>query len=170
MAKLNRRAVFEAMLRAASASLIELGLDRLGALLGVTAVLHTWTQTLDFHPHVHCIATGGGWSCHDQRWVEGKRRYLLPVRALGALFRGKLSHSLRALEHAAKLRLPDSGGQDDPQSFGNLMDRLYRRSWVVYAKRPFGGPEQVLRYLGRYASVLSPRLVQEFASARSRWA
>jgi len=152
IAKLNRRTVFEAMLRAASGALIELGLDqrRLGGLLGVTTVLHTWTRELVFHPHVHCIVTGGGFSVEADRWVPGHARYLFPVRVLGELFRGKLCDALSKLEHAGELRLPDTVGPRDPQAFDNLLRRLYRKPWVVYAKRPFGGPEQVLRYLGRY--------------------
>jgi hypothetical protein len=152
IARLNRRRVFEAMLQAAGASLVELGLDpkRLGALLGVTAVLHTWTRDLGFHPHVHCIVTGGGWAAGQERWVSAGRRYLLPVHALGALFRGKLLAVLGATHRAGTLRLPDEPGPRDPEAFDRLRARLGRVRWHVYAKRPFAGPEQVLRYLGRY--------------------
>ncbi len=150
VAKLNRRLVFDAIFAAASRTLIELGLDpkRLGALLGVTAVLHTWTRDLRFHPHVHCIVTGGGWSAAEQRWRSARANYLLPVRVLGALFRGKLLAALGAAHYAGRLRLPDRDG--DPEAFDRLCVALRRKSFVVYAKRPFGGAEQVLRYLGRY--------------------
>jgi len=152
IAKLNRRFVFDAMFASAGAALVELGMDpkRLGALLGVTCVLHTWTRDLRFHPHIHCIVTGGGWSAAQERWIGGREHYLLPVRVLGALFRGKLMAALSATHRAGKLRLPDEPGPRDPESFDHLRTALFRKPWIVYAKRPFGGPEQVLRYLGRY--------------------
>ena len=152
IAKLNRQLVFNALFQAASETLIELALDpkRLGARLGVTAVLHTWTRELDFHPHLHCIVTGGGFDAETGRWVAGNPRHLLPVRVLGVLFREKLLDSLSRLERANKLCLPEPPGQRDPQGFDRLMGQLHRKAWVVYAKRPFGGPEAVFRYLGRY--------------------
>jgi hypothetical protein len=152
IAKQNRQLVFNALFQAASETLLELALDpkRLGARLGVTAVLHTWTRELDFHPHLHCIVTGGGFDAETGRWVAGNPRHLLPVRVLGVLFREKLLDSLSRLERANKLRLPEPPGQRDPQGFDRLMGQLHRKAWVVYAKRPFGGPEAVFRYLGRY--------------------
>lgn len=152
MARINRRLVFDAMLAAAGETLVELGADpkRLGALLGATCVLHTWTRDLRFHPHVHCIVTGGGWSRAEQRWVPARERYLLPVRVLAALFRGKLLAALSVAHRAARLRLPDEPGPRDPQAWESLCAALFRKPWIAYAKRPFGGPEQVVRYLGRY--------------------
>jgi hypothetical protein len=152
IARNNRRLVFDAMLAAAGASLVELGADpkRLGALLGATCVLHTWTRDLRFHPHVHCVVTGGGWSATEQRWVAGRPRYLLSVHALGALFRGKLVAALQAAHRAGRLRLPRETEPCDPQFFERLRANLFQAPWVVYAKRPFGGPEQVFNYLGRY--------------------
>ena len=150
--KLNRRLVFDLLFETASATLLELGLDpkRLGALLGVTAVLHTWTRDLRWHPHLHCIVTGGGWSVSESRWLSGRARYLLPVKVLGALFRGKFLAALRCAYRAGQLRLPDEPGPRDPEAFARLLVTLHAKSWVVYAKRPFGGAEQVVRYLGRY--------------------
>jgi hypothetical protein len=149
IAKLNRRLVFDLLFDAASATLLELGLDpkRIGALLGITAVLHTWTRELRFHPHLHCIVTGGGWSLPEARWISGRARYLLPVRVLGALFRGKFLAALQLAQRGGRLRLP---GDPDPQAFEQLSAALHKKSWVVYAKRPFGGSEEVVRYLGRY--------------------
>jgi hypothetical protein len=130
----------------------ELGLDpkRLGGLLGVTAVLHTWRRDLAFHPHIHCIVTGGGWSAVEQRWLPARAGYLLPVAVLGALFRSKLLAALGAVHDAGKLRLPGEPGPVDPEGFARLCATLRRKRWHVYCKPPFGGPEQVLRYLGRY--------------------
>jgi hypothetical protein len=154
VAKLNRRRVFDLLMRTASATLLELGLDerRLGALLGVTSVLHTWTRELAFHPHVHCIVTGGGWAV-DGRWIEGDPRFLFPVHVLGALFRGKFLAGLSALHQRGELRLPGDAPEPrhrDPEAFERLCRSLPKKRWHVYAKPPFGGAEQVVRYLGRY--------------------
>ena len=114
----------------------------------MTAVLHTWTRELTYHPHLHCIVTGGGLTDDATEWRSCKRKFLLPVRVIGALFRGKLLAYLRdAYEHG---RLDLGPAEADPGAFAALLDRLYRTDWVVYAKRPFGGAEQVVRYLGRY--------------------
>jgi hypothetical protein len=152
IAKLNRRFVFNLLFETASATLLELGLDpkRIGGLLGVTAVLHTWKRDLGFHPHLHCIVTGGGWSLAQTRWITGRARHLLPVRVLGALFRGKVLAALRLAHRSGELRFPDEPGPRDPEAFDRLLGVLHRKSWVVYAKRPFDGSEPVVRYLGRY--------------------
>ena len=146
----NRQVVFDLLFSSASRTLLELGRDerRLGALLGVTAVLHTWTRDLRFHPHVHCIVTGGGLARGGDRWIASRRRYLFPVRVLSDLFRGKFLDALARAHEKGKLKLGD--GDLDGEAFGRLKEALYRRDWVVYAKRPFAGPEQVFRYLGRY--------------------
>ncbi len=151
LATYNRRQVFDLLFSAASATLLELGQDpkHLGAELGITMVLHTWARDLSFHPHVHAIVTGGGLSPDAERWVPARRRYLFPIEVMGALFRGKL---LAALDHAiarGDVKMP-GGAAADPEAWDRLRDRLHRIPWVVYAKRPFGGAEQVIRYLGRY--------------------
>jgi len=146
LAKANRATVFGLLLRCAAATLIELGHDpkRLGGELGITAVLHTWTQQLQFHPHAHCIVTGGAMSRDGDRWISAQPEYLFPVHVMGKLFRGKMLAALRRAERQGKLRV------HDPDRFAALVSRLYRKSWVVYCKRPFGGPEQVITYLGQY--------------------
>ena len=138
----SRDAVFDMLFASASQTLLALGRDpkRLGAELGVTMVLHTWTRELHFHPHVHAIVTGGGLSDDDDaRWVRTRKDFLFPVRVMGALFRGKM---LAAFERAHARGHIDLAGVD--------LRILRSKSWIVYAKRPFGGPEQVIRYLGRY--------------------
>ncbi len=118
----------------------------LGAQIGVTAVLHTWTQTLRYHPHVHCIVPGGGLDPSGPRWVAARENFFLAVRVLSTVFRAKL---LAALEHAiasGKIKSPVHSGADA----ANLLRRAARKKWVVYCKRPFAGPQQVLAYLGRY--------------------
>lgn len=145
LAACNPREVYGLLLAAASQTLLELGRDekRLGAELGITVVLHTWTRQLGLHPHVHCLVTGGGLSLDGTRWIEARQRYLFAVDVIGALFRGKFLAGLRRLHQRGKLRLV---GDD----FDGLIESLYRQKWVVYAKRPMGGPEQVIKYLGRY--------------------
>ena len=148
-ARLNRRLVFGLLLESAAATLVELGLDpkRLGGLLGVTAVLHTWSRELGFHPHVHCIVTAGAFRTDGDQWIGGSARFLFPVHVLGSLFRGKVLAGLRKARAAGDLHLGDDTGD---RRFNATIDKLYRTSWVAYAKRPFGGAEHVLRYLGRY--------------------
>ncbi len=136
---------------AASQTLLDLGRDpkRLGARLGITAVLHTWTRDLRMHPHLHCIVTGGGLAPDDQRWIEAEQDYLFPVRVLSSLFKGKLLDALKQSHRRGELRLPGDM-RDAGNAFNELMSALYVKDWVVYAKRPFGGPIQVFQYLGRY--------------------
>jgi hypothetical protein len=149
----NRRVVYDLLFRAASQTLLELAADprRLGAQIGFTAVLHTWGQNLLFHPHLHCVVTGGGLSPDGSRWVAGRKDYFLPVRVLGQLFRGKFLAGLKAAYQTGKLTLAGSVARlRDPRQFRRLLTALYRQRWVVYAKPPFGGAQQVYRYLGRY--------------------
>lgn len=149
----NRRALYNLLFRAASETLLQLAADpkRLGAQIGATAVLHTWGQNLLFHPHLHCVVTGGGLSPDGQRWVVGREDYFLPVRVLGELFRGKFLAGLKKAYRAGQLTLAGSvESLSDPTEFRKLLGTLYRQRWVVYAKPPFGGAEQVYRYLGRY--------------------
>jgi hypothetical protein len=145
----NRRVIFDLLFSSASRTLLELGRDeqRLGALLGVTAVLHTWTRDLRWHPHLHCIVTGGGLAPDGALWIPCRQRYLFPVRVLSELFRGKF---LDALARAHERDELESGDSRERESFGRLKDALHRKDWVVYAKRPFAGPAQVFKYLGRY--------------------
>ncbi len=171
----NRSLVFELLMKAAADSLLELGRDPkwLGApaQLGITAVLHTWTRELAFHPHVHCIVTGGGLAIDGSRWVAASGEFLFPVRVLAALFRGKVLDGLARARRDGKLRL---GPEDEGRAAARRSDALHRASWIVYAKRPFGGPEQVYRYLGRYThrvAISNSRLVSatnEIVTFRTR--
>jgi hypothetical protein len=145
LALLNRERFFKALFQAVSRTLLTLANDErhLGAIIGITTVLHTWTRDLRFHPHVHCIVTGGGLAVGGKRWIPTRRGFLFPVRVLSRLFRGKL---LGALARAIDVKALELGDVDFPR----LRRQLRSREWVVYSKRPFGGPEHVLRYLGRY--------------------
>jgi hypothetical protein len=142
------------LFQAASQTLLVLAADpkRLGAQIGVTAILHTWGQNLSFHPHLHCVVTGGGLSAEGDRWIAARRGYFLPVKVLGKLFRGKFLAGIRAAWAAGELTFGGSvAALAEPAAFRRWLDGLYRQDWVVYAKRPFGGAEQVFRYLGRYS-------------------
>jgi hypothetical protein len=127
----------------------------LGAKIGFSCVLHTWTQKLLFHPHIHCIVTGGGLHPDGQRWIAAKRGFLFPVRILGRVFRGKLLRKLELYLDHRSLRTAE------PDLHARLRAAA-RKNWVVYSKPPFAGPEQVLRYLGRYThrvAISNQRLV-----------
>jgi hypothetical protein len=114
---------------------------RLGAKIGFTAVLHTWTQTLLYHPHIHCIVPGGGISLAGDRWISTKPGFFLPVRVLSKVFRGKLLSKLEAASGRCSL---------GSQEILHLLGRASLKKWVVYSKPPVAGPDQVLEYLGRY--------------------
>lgn len=149
----NKRLSYKILFDAAAQTLQQIAADprRLGAQIAITAVLHTWGQSLRFHPHLHCVVTGGGLSPDGQRWVAGDESYFLPVRVLAKLYRGKF---LAAINDAYRQGQLDLGGEcaalADPAAWAAWRDQLYRKDWVVYAKPPFGGPEVVFRYLGRY--------------------
>jgi hypothetical protein len=160
LALANPKALYEALFTAAAATLREVAANpkRLGARLGVLAVLHTWGQNLHHHPHLHCVCTGGGLACIERgditrppRWVSCRPDFFLPVRVLGRLFRGKYLALLRDLAAHGQLRFPGKlTALADPKTFAAWLAPLFAKDWVVYAKRPFGGPAQVLKYLARY--------------------
>ena len=149
----NRRAVYGMLFRAASETLLTIARDpkHLGAEIGCLALLHTWGQNLLAHPHLHCVVPGGGLSSGGERWVSGRDGFFLPVRVLGRMFRGKfLALLLRAFE---KQQLEFHGRLLDlhhPKAWECWLEPLRNKHWVVYAKPPFGGPTQVLKYLARY--------------------
>ncbi|HUJ76698.1 MAG TPA: transposase, partial [bacterium] len=148
---LNPTRLYPLLFDCASQSLLQFGRHRLGGDLGITAVLHTWGQQLNHHPHLHCIVTGGALRADGLQWRSPKqRKFLFPVRALAALFRGKFLHGLKLMGDGSQpLRLPTAVPVSGPARRAWL-SALYAQRWVVYAKRPFGGPPQVLSYLAHY--------------------
>lgn len=136
------RLSYALLFEASAATLIDVCRRRLGATPGITAVLHTWTQLLLYHPHVHCIASGGGLSA-DGEWISSRPNFFLPVRVLAEVFRGKLLEAFEAALKAGRLHISEPLVRD-------LLRRAAAQDFVVYSKAPFAGPEQVLRYLGRY--------------------
>ena len=145
----NRARLYDLLLKSAAATLETLGHDPRWlpepAQLAITAVLHTWTRELHFHPHVHCLVSGGGLSLDGTRWIAAPPAFLFPVHVLGKLFRGKFLAGLATLLAAGQLE-----DDADDRAARRRRQRLYDHAWVVYAKRPFGGPQQVFRYLGHY--------------------
>jgi hypothetical protein len=143
----NRARLYALLLQSAAAALDTLARDPQwlteAAQLAITAVLHTWTRELLFHPHVHCLVSGGGLSRDGARWIAAPPDFLFPVHVLGKLFRGKFLAGLAELLAAGIL-----DDDADHRAARRRRQRLYEQSWVVYAKRPFGGPQQVFRYLG----------------------
>jgi len=152
--EVNKRAILDLLFRATAETLLEFGRNNLGAVPGITMVLHTWDQRLRAHFHVHCVITGGGLSLDGERWIKSHPRYLFPVRALGSVFRGKFLDGLRRLYDGGQLVLPAAvkaiAPLAVPACFYALLSKLRHKPWVVYSKAPFAGPQKLLDYLGRY--------------------
>jgi len=151
----NKKLIYTMLLRLSAETLIEVARNpsRLGAEIGFFSVLHTWTQQLEHHPHVHCVVPAGGLSLDHQRWVSANPRYrfFLPKWVLRKVFRGKVKDALK--KAFAKGEIGFYGKLQhlsEPEAFRAFIRELYREQWVVHCKRPFGGPEYVIRYLGRY--------------------
>ena len=149
----NKATVYAILFRAAAETLRIIAADpkHLGAEIGLVAVLHTWGQTLHYHPHVHCVVPGGGPSLDSTRWVSCRPGFFLPIHVLSSLFRRLFLDQLRTAFDAGELGFfGQLSGLAGPRAFARHLSQLRRVKWVVYAKPPFGGPEQVLAYLGRY--------------------
>ena len=148
----NQRLLYDLLFRAASETLLQIAADprHLGARIGVLAVLHTWSQNLRHHPHLHCLVPAGGLALDHSRWIASRPGFFLPVRVLSRLFRGKMLAFLQQAYKKGELRcLGTIANLAEPCQFRSLLRRLRSQEWVVYAKPPFGGPEHVLKYLAR---------------------
>ena len=149
----NKAIAYALLFEAAAATLKTIAADprHLGAEVGATMVLHTWGQTLTHHPHVHCIVPGGGLSPDGKTWIACRSGFILPVRVLSRLYRRLFLEKLSAAHRAGKLKFfNDLAPLADTKAFAAAMAPLRRTEWVVFAKKPFEGPEQVLTYLSRY--------------------
>jgi hypothetical protein len=162
----NKAVIYALLFRAAAETLRTIAADprHLGAEIGFVAVLHTWGQTLQHHPHIHCVVPGGGLAADGTRWMACRRGFFLPVRVLSRLYRRRFLEGLQAAFAAGTLRFSGVlAGLAAPRAFARRLAELRRLEWVVYAKRPFGGPEQVLAYLGRYThrvAIANRRLIR----------
>ncbi len=149
----NPRQIYSLLFQATSQTLRTIAADprHLGAEIGFLAVLHTWGQTLSFHPHLHCIVPGGGFGPDAQRWISCRPGFFLPVRVLSRYFRRVFLEALGELHRSGQLRLEGALARlQEPEAFQQWLEPARRSEWIVYAKPPFGGPEQVMAYLGRY--------------------
>jgi hypothetical protein len=176
LAQGNSRVIYRLLFRAAADTLLTFGRDprHLGGTIGVTAILHTWSQTLSQHLHVHCLVTGGALSRDRARWIRGRATFLFPVEALSVVFRAKYLAGLQHAFHAGQLTFAaGTAPLADTHDFAALLTQLRATPWVVYAKPPFGGPAQVLRYLGRYThrtAISNGRLISLVAGVVAfRW-
>jgi hypothetical protein len=164
------------LFRAATETLLEIAADprHLGARIGVLAVLHTWSQNLRHHPHLHCLVPAGGLALDHSRWVAARHGFFLPVRVLSRMFRGKLLAFLKQSYRSNQLCFPGTLAElSTPRAFHSLLGALRRLEWVVYSKPPFGGPEHVLKYLARYThrvAISNGRLLSlDNGQVRFRW-
>src|ERR1700680_451960 len=149
----NKKIVYDLLLRTSAETLLEIARDpkHLGAEIGFFSVLHSWNQKLQLHPHVHCVIPGVGLSPNRLHWIKTHYAFFLPVQVLGRVFRGKFVAALKRAFQDGQLHFHgDLKPLAQPKTFFAWLRPLFRKDWVVYAKRPFGGPEYVLRYLGRY--------------------
>jgi hypothetical protein len=172
----NKEVVYGILFQATAETLKTIAADpkHLGAEIGFFAVLHSWGQNLQFHPHLHCVVPGGGPSPDGQRWVSCGPKFFLPVKVLSRLFRRLFLESLQSAFHSGKLQFFAAvESLRDPHRFVQLVDQMKAREWVVYAKRPFAGPRQVLDYVGRYThrvAISNNRLVDiENEQIRFQW-
>jgi putative transposase/transposase-like zinc-binding protein len=139
----NQRPLLNLLFQAGAQTLLQFGRNRFGGQVGFTMILHTWDQTLRPHFHLHCLIAAGALAPDHTRWIPGEPTFLFPVHALSKVFRGKFLDGLRRLLQRDRLR-------SDHENLDRMLDELHGKRWVVYAKAPFAGPEQVLEYLGRY--------------------
>jgi len=149
----NKKIIYDLLFRASAETLLEVARDprRLGAEIGFFSVLHTWSQKLGLHPHVHCVIPAGGLSLEHTRWVKSRDHFFLPIKVLSRVFRGKFVAALQCAFREGHLRF--SGNLTllaQPKIFAAWLRPLFRKDWVIYSKPPFGGPQHVLQYLGRY--------------------
>ena len=172
----NKKVIYDLLFRTSAETLLEIARDpkHLGAEIGFFSVLHTWNQKLQLHPHVHCVVPAGGPSFDHSHWISSHNAFFLPVKVLGRVFRGKFVAALKRAFQDGQLDF--HGGLQplaQPKTFSSWLRTLFRKDWVVYSKRPFGGPQLVLQYLGRYThrvAVSNHRLVS-FADSKVtfRW-
>jgi hypothetical protein len=149
----NQAVVYDLLFACAAETLQTVAADprHLGAQLGFLSVLHTWGQNLQYHPHLHCVVPGGGLSPDRTAWVSCRPNFFLPVRVLSRVFRGKFLQRLQQARDRGQLEFHGAQAQlQEPAAWARWLQQAYGTEWVVYAKPPFGGPEQVLKYLARY--------------------
>jgi len=146
----NKKVIYDLLFRASAETLLEVARDpkHLGAEIGFFSVLHTWSQKLELHPHVHCVVPAGGLSTDHTHWIKTRYAFFLPVKVLSRIFRGKFVAALKRAFRDGQLQFHgDLTPLAQPKTFSSWLRPLFRKDWVVYSKRPFGGPQHVLHYL-----------------------
>jgi Putative transposase/Transposase zinc-binding domain len=149
----NKQVMYNLLFQASAETLLEIARDprHLGAEIGFFSVLHTWNQRLQHHPHIHCVLASGGLAPDHSRWISSHRSFFLPIKVLSRVFRGKFVAKLKTAFREARLEFHGTlTPLAEPRTFASWLRLLFPHDWVVYAKRPFGGPEHALRYLGAY--------------------
>jgi hypothetical protein len=145
--------MYNLLFQASAETLLEIARDprHLGAEIGFFSVLHTWNQRLQHHPHIHCVLAAGGLAPDHSRWISSHRSFFVPIKVLSRVFRGKFVAKLKTAFREGRLQFHGTLiPLAEPPTFASWLRLLFRHDWVVYAKRPFGGPEHALRYLGAY--------------------
>jgi len=172
----NKKILFSLLFDATAATLLEVAADpkRLGAEIGFFGILHTWGQTLQPHPHIHCVVPGGGLSMDRSRWISSRPNFFLPVKVLSRVFRGKFCDGLqRAFEAGQLAFFGECLPLADEKNFRRFLRTVFQHDWVVYSKPPFGGPDHVLQYLARYThrvAISNHRILSVTESeVRFRW-
>jgi hypothetical protein len=161
----NKAVIYDLLFKVSAETMLTIAADpkHLGARIGITAVLHTWGSALTHHPHLHMIVPGGGIAFDGKRWLSCRRGFFLPVRVLSRLFRRLFLNALTTAHAAGRLSFfGDHAHLADAQSFAASLAPLRKAEWVVYSKRPFGGPKAVLAYLSRYThrvAIANSRLI-----------
>jgi hypothetical protein len=175
LCQLNQTVLYNLLFRSSAAAMLEVAADpkHLGAEIGFISILHTWGQNLLLHPHIHCVVPAGGLTPDHQRWIHPKYAFFLPVKVLGRVCRRKFIRGLRRAFRQKKLHFSGADALATPKMFAAFVQALRRQHWVAYAKAAFGGPEAVLRYLGRYThrvAISNHRLVaHEGGQVTLRW-
>src|ERR1700751_5996210 len=172
----NKKVIYGLLPRASAETLLEVARNpgHLGAEIGFFSVLHTWNQKLQLHPHVHCVIPAGGLSLDRTHWIRSRPRFFLPIQVLRCVFRGKFVAGLKSAFQRKQLHLSGNlAFLAEPKIFASWLRPLFRKDWIVYSKPPFGGPEYVLHYLGRYThrvAISNHRLVSfEDGQVTFRW-
>jgi hypothetical protein len=172
----NEAELYNLLFRTVADTLLEVAAnpEHLGADIGFFGILHTWGQNLLFHPHIHCVIPGGGLSPDHSQWIHPRYSFFLPIKVLSKVFRGKFIDGLKRMHRAGRLTFAGSiQPMSEPKCFAAFLRTLFRQDWVVYAKPAFGGPEQVVRYLGRYThrvAISNHRLVSfDGSNVTFRW-
>lgn len=160
----NKKVFYNILYRSVSETLLQLGKDRrwLGGNIGFMAILHSWGQKLLEHPHMHCIIPGGGIRLDGKKWVSFRNNYLFPTKVMAQVFRGKFLDYFGNAVESSRLLFP--GVDQSPESLSHFLNEQRSKNWVVYAKKPFGSAEQVVKYLGRYThriAISNKRLVSQ---------